>query len=151
MNLIIKEPIIRIPLIIVLLFPFYHINRITINEIYMRFISYDVVNCEIDENYGKYRRSADLVFNFIYFYEGKLYNSSDRISGNDEVSKMILSGKKYIPLYVSPIFPSYNALSRPSFNTFYDWFGMAVMIILSLFTFTLLVGLLFLKAPYPKE
>ena len=77
------------------------------------------------------------IFNFIYFYEGKLYNGSDRISRNDEVSKMILSGKKYIPLYVSPIFPSYNALSRPSFNTFYDWFGMAVMIILSLFTFTL--------------
>ena len=151
MNPIIKEPIIRILVIIVLLFPFYYVNRITINEIYMKFISYDVVNCEIDEKYGEYRRRADLRFDFIYFYEGKLYDGSERISRNDEVSKMILSEKKYMPLYVSPIFPSYSVLSRPSFNTFYDWFSMTVMIILSLFTFTFLVGLLFLKAPHPKE
>jgi len=79
MNPIIKEPIIRILVIIVLLFPFYYVNRITINEIYMKFISYDVVNCEIDEKYGEYRRRADLRFDFIYFYEGKLYEGSERI------------------------------------------------------------------------
>lgn len=86
-NDFIVTPIIGIPIIIFILIPFYFVNRITINELYMRMVNYDEVQCEFEDRYGQYRRSKDFVWYFKYNYKGKSYKGSNRISRFEDVSK----------------------------------------------------------------
>ena len=66
--------------------------------------------------------------------DGTLYKGSNRIDNNRPETKIILSGKYFINLYVSPIFPSYTILRNPDLYTLGDWFGLVLMTILSIFT-----------------
>ena len=55
-------------IIVVLIFGFISINRITINELYMRFFSHEVVNCSVDLTKTKqYSRSKDYIFHYKYY------------------------------------------------------------------------------------
>ena len=124
-----------IPIFLLWLTLFYFVNRITVNEYYMNFISYDVVQCQVNLSTVKqYQRSRDYIFDYEYTLDGKLYSGSDRIDNNRPETKIILSGKFNVDLYISPLFPSYTTLRRPGLNTFYDWFGLIVMTVLSIFT-----------------
>ena len=118
-------------IIYVVILGFISVTKITINEFYMRFISYDVVNCNVDLTKTKqYRKSKDYIFDYNYYYNGKSYQGSDRIDNHKSETKIILSGKQDINLFVSPIYPSYSVLSKPTFNSIDDWFGMGVMAML---------------------
>ena len=132
---IIKEKLPWLPILLIWLPMFYFINIITINEYYMKFISYDVVTCQVNLSKVKqYQRSRDYLFQYEYIMDGTLYKGSDRIDNNRPETKIILSGKYSINLYVSPIFPSYTILRNPDLYTLGDWFGLVLMTILSIFT-----------------
>tara|TARA_B100000131_G_C17854479_1_gene507360 strand:- start:107 stop:514 length:408 start_codon:yes stop_codon:yes gene_type:complete len=123
-------------LFIVLLVPFYFINRITINELSMRFGNYDKIQCVLENKYSEKTRRSTNTYYYKYNYGGKSYTGSSEVRRYSEVSKKILSGNvTTVPLYVSNIFPSYSSIEKPSFNSFEDFFTMVVMLGMSFFSF----------------
>ena len=143
----IKRILYWLPILFIWLIMFYFVNRITINEYYMNFISYDIVTCHVNlSEVSQYRRTRDYVFKYEYTIDGKLYNDTDRIDNNRPETKIILSGQSNINLYVSPIFSSYTTLREPDLNTFDDWFGLILMTVLSIFTFSPIL-ILFIERP----
>tara|TARA_B100000315_G_scaffold216542_1_gene216489 strand:+ start:198 stop:566 length:369 start_codon:yes stop_codon:yes gene_type:complete len=103
----------------------------------MNFISYDIVTCHVNlSKVSQYQRSKDYLFRYKYFINGELYNGTDRIDNNIPETKIVLSGQSNVNLYVSPIFPSYSSLEEPRLNTFDDWFGLILMTVLSIITFS---------------
>ena len=109
-------------LFIVLLVPFYFINRITINELSMRFGNYDKIQCVLENKYSEKRKRTTNKYHYKYNYDGKSYTGSSEVRRHSGVSKKILSGSvTTVPLYVSNIFPSYSSLEKPSFNSFDDY------------------------------
>ena len=128
----------KIFITIAILIGFYSITRITINEYYMRLISYDVVECNIDLKKTKqYRNSKDYLFKYNYKYIRKSYEGSGRIDNHEPKTKLILSGKQNIELFVSPIHPSYSVLTEPTLENLDDWFIMGFMTILFVSIWTL--------------
>lgn len=121
----------------------YSVSRITINEYYMNFINYDIVNCNIDLSVIKqYRRSKDYIFNYTYSYNGKVYSGSNRFDNISPKTKVILKGKSNVKLYVSPIFPSYTVVERPDIKDTRIWFSLIFMTILFIFVWYPIVWIL---------
>lgn len=104
----------------------YFCSSIFIPDLYMRFISYDVVECEVNNEYMYLKNRPWNTYSFSYIYKGKLYNGSDGVMKGNIVSKTILNGRTINPLYVCPINPEYTSLEKPSVNTVNDWFRIIV-------------------------